>query len=460
MRSFGSFALTCAVYLGAHCAFAQALDDPPLQFDPYNKHHDHHLGHNHVYPDRGAVFRDAPKGSTIVNYAGLAYRFYNGVWFEPRGPAFIVVMPPIGVVVPTLPTFATTLKSGGETYLYANEVYYLPRPDLGGYEVVNDPGESVPPVKSAAPAGGTATGVASSALPVGTTAVATPVAPIAKTRLASLGTTGQLPAAPGVASAQATSRVPDAPQTSTASDSTSSSSTTSAAPGSSTWTVTEIRGTKTVPLTSPSATTPTTTVASEIAPSTVQGSVAFGTAHSVASQSTDVPSPTPSSPTGPSTQPVPAAAGAAAVGVAPALASDSTTAPAAGSEGPVHLASASSVAPNAVTPRPQTAYTYTSPPSASDSPSSGTLHTTAEGPSAEISPSPSSPGGIKLTAYPRNGQTADQQARDAYDCYRFGVSETGFDPMSGTVPAAGKPGQAEFDRARAACFEGRGYSLK
>lgn len=67
---------------------------------------------------------------------------------------------------------------------------------------------------------------------------------------------------------------------------------------------------------------------------------------------------------------------------------------------------------------------------------------------------------MKFTAYPRNGQTADQQARDQYDCYRFGVTETGFDPMSGTVPVAGKPGQAEFDRARAACFEGRGYSLK
>src|SRR5690348_11327376 len=107
MRAGRSLILICVTFLGANYAFAQAADEPPLQFDPYNKHHDRHLGHDHVYPDRGSVFRDPPKGAIVINYAGLAYRFYNGVWFEPRGPAFIVVMPPIGVVVPSLPAFAT-----------------------------------------------------------------------------------------------------------------------------------------------------------------------------------------------------------------------------------------------------------------------------------------------------------------------------------------------------------------
>jgi hypothetical protein len=88
------------------------------------------------------------------------------------------------------------------------------------------------------------------------------------------------------------------------------------------------------------------------------------------------------------------------------------------------------------------------------------VHTTTESSNSTTQPAPaSSPGKIRFTAYPRNGQSPDQQARDQYDCYRFAVTETGFDPMSGAVPATGKPGQAEFDRARAACFEGRGYSL-
>jgi hypothetical protein len=79
-------------------------------------------------------------------------------------------------------------------------------------------------------------------------------------------------------------------------------------------------------------------------------------------------------------------------------------------------------------------------------------------------PQPATPvpggGGIKFSASPHNGQTPDQQARDQYDCYRFGVAQTGFDPMTSGTPAAGKPSQADFDRARAACFEGRGYTVR
>ena len=76
-------------------------------------------------------------------------------------------------------------------------------------------------------------------------------------------------------------------------------------------------------------------------------------------------------------------------------------------------------------------------------------------------PRPAAAGGtIKFSASPHNGQTLDQQARDQYDCYRFGVAQTGFDPMTSGPAAAGKPGQADFDRARAACFEGRGYTVK
>jgi len=76
-------------------------------------------------------------------------------------------------------------------------------------------------------------------------------------------------------------------------------------------------------------------------------------------------------------------------------------------------------------------------------------------------PQPAAAGGtIKFSASPHNGQTLDQQARDQYDCYRFGVAQTGFDPMTSGPAAAGKPGQTDFDRARAACFEGRGYTVK
>src|SRR6185437_11172444 len=46
-----------------------------------------------------------------------------------------------GLVVQTLPTFVTVIARHGQILLYANDVYYRPRPDVGGYEIVNDPAE-------------------------------------------------------------------------------------------------------------------------------------------------------------------------------------------------------------------------------------------------------------------------------------------------------------------------------
>lgn len=140
-------------YLGANCAIAQngQWGQAGDQIAPYPTHVDRRHGHNHVYPDRGAVVRDVPKGATGVNYAGISYRFAGGVWYQRLGPAYIVVVPPVGLIVPNLPPFATTLDNAGRSFLYANDVYYRPRPDLGGYEVVNDPQDAMPQ-RSQAPA--------------------------------------------------------------------------------------------------------------------------------------------------------------------------------------------------------------------------------------------------------------------------------------------------------------------
>lgn len=128
-----SVSVSCAACLGATCAIAQ---DQTL---PYGTHMDRRHGNDHVYPDRGAVLRDVPRGAAAVHYAGLSYRFAGGVWYERLGPAYMVVAPPLGLVVPQLPAFATRFDSAGKTYLYSNDAFYRPRPDLGGYEVVNDP---------------------------------------------------------------------------------------------------------------------------------------------------------------------------------------------------------------------------------------------------------------------------------------------------------------------------------
>jgi uncharacterized protein DUF6515 len=276
---------------------AQSADEHSSaeQSEPPHQHVDNHRGHDHVYPDRGTIYRELPKGAIAVHHAGLSYRFSDGVWLEPRGQAFIVVAPAIGAVVSALPTFATQFQNSGESYLYANDVYYRARPDLGGYEVVNDPDEEIPPA--------TAAGAA------------------------------QPP---------------------------------SAAAG--------------------------TPVAS--APALVTGA------------------------------PIPAAAPAAMP------------------------AAASLAAPTAV-------------PAAAPTAAAASAPVAAAAPSAAAALSSTAPRVTKVVAYPKNGQTPDVQARDHYECYKFAVSQSGFDPMHWGAAAAAQitEQQTDYERAQSACFEGRGYTV-
>jgi hypothetical protein len=68
-------------------------------------------------------------------------------------------------------------------------------------------------------------------------------------------------------------------------------------------------------------------------------------------------------------------------------------------------------------------------------------------------------GPTDLIAYPKNGQSEEQLGKDKYECHRWAVSQTGFDP---TQPGGGSAGgnRSSYLRAQAACLEGRGYSVK
>jgi hypothetical protein len=68
-------------------------------------------------------------------------------------------------------------------------------------------------------------------------------------------------------------------------------------------------------------------------------------------------------------------------------------------------------------------------------------------------------GAPDLIAYPKNGQTPEQSGKDKFECYRWAVGQTGFDP---TQPGGGTASgnRSNYLRAQAACLEGRGYSVK
>jgi hypothetical protein len=283
------------------CAGPVAWSAEQQQTEPLHKHHDSRHGHDHYYPDRGAIVRDLPVGTIGTSYAGVSYRYHDGIWLEPRGPAFMVVAPPIGLVAPTLPLYSTVVTHGPDSYLYCNDTYYKPRPDLGGYEVVNDP--------TLEPA-----------------VVAAPPAPDALVG-------GQMPGGPPAAAAA--------------------------------------------------------------------GAVVPAVAHEAGFAGGAMPG------------------GGAAGGATPAAA---VAGPGAAG-GPAAVASTTATAATAVA-------------------AAGTQKVP------------------KVFLYPKNGQTAEQQARDRYDCYRFAVAQSGFDPMRTTAAAITPTSeqQSDFDRAQGACFEGHGYS--
>jgi hypothetical protein len=362
---------------------AAAIAATEEQTEPYHKHRDIRHGHDHYYPDRGAIVRDLPVGTIGTSYAGVSYRYHDGIWLEPHGPAYMVVAPPVGLLAPTLPLYSTVVTHGPDSFLYCNDTYYRPRPDLGGYEVVNDPametGPAAPPESEAlvggrmpapAPPGAPAVG-AGAVGAVGTAALVGGAVPL------STATAGP----PGVAVPLSTTAV-----------------------GS--------MGAAAVPV-----------VAREPVPREPSLS---GGAMPVAN--TGAP-------------PMAAAMPGANMNAAPTTAAmPGTNAPG----GSLGVATPSSGAAAASVPA--------APLGAS------------AGASATAAPAGALAAGTqkvpKVFLYPKSGQSADQQARDRYDCYRFAVAQSGFDPLrtSGSAPAPASEQQSDFDRAQGACFEGRGYS--
>lgn len=64
---------------------------------------------------------------------------------------------------------------------------------------------------------------------------------------------------------------------------------------------------------------------------------------------------------------------------------------------------------------------------------------------------------------PRQGQSPQQQATDEYECHRWAVTQSGFDPVgvaTGGNLTVSTSGRSDYQRARLACLQGRGYSVR
>lgn len=132
-------ALLAAAFLSVPGLHAQERRGERERFERFNSPHwlyDDRYRHGHYYPALGYSVPALPVGNIIVTFGGGRLFFHAGVFFRAVGPAYVVVRPPLGVVVPVLPPSYASVWIAGAPYYYANETYYSAVPGGAGYAVV------------------------------------------------------------------------------------------------------------------------------------------------------------------------------------------------------------------------------------------------------------------------------------------------------------------------------------
>lgn len=100
---------------------------------------DRRYSHNHSYPRKGHIINTWPRKRAPIHYRNKNYFYFGGVWHLSSGSNLVVVRPPLGVIVPVLPPYYTTVWFHNTPYYYANDQYYVWRPDRNGYQVTAPP---------------------------------------------------------------------------------------------------------------------------------------------------------------------------------------------------------------------------------------------------------------------------------------------------------------------------------
>lgn len=119
---------------------------PPVKSQPVRPPKDYRVDdryrHDRAYPRPGISIKTLPPQHYRVPYRDSYFYFSAGIWYRPYGGYYSVVRPPIGIIVPILPSYYTTIWFYGVPYYYANDVYYVWRPDLNAYIVTEPPAEA------------------------------------------------------------------------------------------------------------------------------------------------------------------------------------------------------------------------------------------------------------------------------------------------------------------------------
>lgn len=81
----------------------------------------------------------APERYARIPWRGQDYYYAGGYWYRPQGSRYIVVTPPYGVRVSSLPDYSREIWVGGSLLFLAAGTYYAWQQDSQDYVVVNPP---------------------------------------------------------------------------------------------------------------------------------------------------------------------------------------------------------------------------------------------------------------------------------------------------------------------------------
>ncbi|MCQ2998303.1 DUF6515 family protein [Pseudomonas syringae group sp. J309-1] len=93
----------------------------------------------------GHVIDRVPGSYSRVPYRGLDYYYSDGYWYRPQGPRYVIVTPPYGVRVRSLPAYSQEVWIGSSLFFVAAGTYYSYQQDTQDY-VVAYPPQNVEPV--------------------------------------------------------------------------------------------------------------------------------------------------------------------------------------------------------------------------------------------------------------------------------------------------------------------------
>jgi hypothetical protein len=107
-----------------------------------NRYDNRRYNNRYNYPTRTSVsiFASLPFGTVSVSYGDRYYHYYDGRYYRPYDRGYVMVDPPIGILVPALPAGSVAVMIGTRPYYRFGSVFYLPLSNHQ-YQVVQRPDE-------------------------------------------------------------------------------------------------------------------------------------------------------------------------------------------------------------------------------------------------------------------------------------------------------------------------------